>query len=329
MKLSILGRCALGVCAATAMLAGCGGQTGGSAVPAVTSNGDLLHHHSFYYTGAKQSFKVPTGVKSIKVVARGAGGAPLSYYSSERKKYGRAGRIHAVIPVRPGETLYVFVGGKGSGFDSSGGSGFNGGGAGGLYDDCGGRSRTCYGNGGGGATDVREYGDSVNDRILVVGGGGGAGTCGVIGGGGGGKVGGNGASGTDCDGTYFYKGGGGGDGGTQSQGGSGGFGQYGTSGTGGPGNPGTLGKGGSGGEAGYDGSFCSSCSAGAGGGGGGGYYGGGGGGGACSPSAGQPLCGLGGGGGGGSSYAESSATNVQMWQNWKNATGNGLVVFSW
>ena len=29
------------------------------------------------------------------------------------------------------------------------------------------------------------------------------------------------------------------------------------------------------------------------------------------------------------SYVESSVTNVQMWQNWKNATGNGLVVFSW
>ncbi|MFY9720345.1 MAG: hypothetical protein WAK16_11965 [Candidatus Cybelea sp.] len=56
-----------------------------------------------------------------------------------------------------------------------------------------------------------------------------------------------------------------------------------------------------------------------GGGGGGGYYGGGGGEGAVGYW----------GGGGGSSYVERSATDVHFWDGWKNATGNGLVVFSW
>jgi hypothetical protein len=32
---------------------------------------------------------------------------------------------------------------------------------------------------------------------------------------------------------------------------------------------------------------------------------------------------------GGSSFAEPSATQVRFWENWKDATGNGLVVFSW
>ncbi|MGA8796134.1 MAG: glycine-rich protein, partial [Candidatus Cybelea sp.] len=220
MTISGSDRYMLGMCAAIAILVGCGGHTDGSAIPSINGNANvLLHHRPFYYTGKKQSFKVPVGVRSISIVARGAGGAPLSYYSSERKKYGRGGRIHAVIPVRPGEMLYVFVGGEGSpGFDYRGGSGFNGGGAGGLYNGCGGRSRICYGYGGGGASDIRENGDSLSDRIVVVGGGGGAGTCGVIGGGGGGKIGGDGGSGTDCEGTYFYGGGGGGNGGTQSHG---------------------------------------------------------------------------------------------------------------
>jgi hypothetical protein len=35
------------------------------------------------------------------------------------------------------------------------------------------------------------------------------------------------------------------------------------------------------------------------------------------------------GGGGGSSYAEPSAINFRTWGGWKNANGNGLVVFSW
>ncbi|MFY9665140.1 MAG: hypothetical protein WAK19_11895 [Candidatus Cybelea sp.] len=59
-----------------------------------------------------------------------------------------------------------------------------------------------------------------------------------------------------------------------------------------------------------------------GGGGGGGYYGGGGGGGG-------GFAANGGGGGGGSSYVEPIAIEPRMWQGWKNATGDGLVVFSW
>ena len=66
--------------------------------------------------------------------------------------------------------------------------------------------------------------------------------------------------------------------------------------------------------------------AGPGGGGGGGYFGGGGGGGGCPDDFNSNG---GGGGGGGSAYAEPSAKQVHIWENWKDATGYGLVTLSW
>jgi hypothetical protein len=90
-----------------------------------------------------------------------------------------------------------------------------------------------------------------------------------------------------------------------------------------PGNSGengALGTGGAGGQA--AGGYSSG-----GGGGGGEYYGGGG---AGSGEGGYTTdFGGGGGGGGGSSFAEPKATQVHIWQNWKSATGDGQVVFSW
>jgi hypothetical protein len=103
-----------------------------------------------------------------------------------------------------------------------------------------------------------------------------------------------------------------------------------------PGAAGTLGHGGNGGSGGcYYGSGSCFCSAyfwngcpGAGG--GGGYYGGGGGGGGGATYGsvfygGDPS----GGGGGGSSWAKSGVVDFRTWSGWKNATGDGLVVFSW
>ena len=245
---------------------------------------------TFYYTGAEQSFKVPSGVTSINVVADGAAGASRKIrtrwpYSSDHLGY----TSRDVIRVR---------GGQGS--TTSGG--FNGGGG----------VPGAGGYGGGGASDVREGSDGLSDRILVAGAGGGPGAAGQggrgaptkAGGAGGGPTGGQGTGGTGKS-----KHGGGGGGGSQSQGGSGGAGGYYS---GYPGSPGALGSGGTGGQ---NGSY-SSESDGNGGGGGGGYYGGGGGGGGGSLQCGPPVDG-GGGGGGGSSYAESSATGVKMYQGWK------------
>lgn len=268
---------------------------------------------TFKYTGNEQSFTVPSGVKTITVIARGA--------SSPRKRncafQGRGGRVHAQIPVKQGEKLFIFVGGE---------YGFNGGGTGGSGS---------YGIPGGGASDVRENGDGLANRVLVAGGGGAAGESDsvhvpVCGGGGGGKVGGTGESGSYSRGGSA---GGGGTGGTQSAGGTGGAGGLGIGGSypGSPGTPGEFGIGGNGGSGGcfykhYCGcGYANGCY---GGGGGGGYYGGGGGGGGGAAYAsiyGAP----GGGGGGGSSYVEPRATDAHFWKNWKDASGNGIVVFSW
>jgi hypothetical protein len=309
MKSLELNRYALAIGAAAALLAGCGGSQPPIAAPGVMVQNHAINvtmatqHETFNYTGAEQSFKVPAAVTRIDVDARGAAGTghKPGYIGSP----GNGGRVTATIPVQAGQTLDVFVGGKGSGETG----GFNGGGNGG------GGSACSYGSGGGGASDVRQHGDTLSDRILVAGAGGGVGSnfgSGAInGGGGGGKKGGNGENGASPGG------GGGGEGGSQSKGGAGGHAGAARHGHGHRGHAGVLGIGGNGGTCGY-----TRYVGGSGGGGGGGYYGGGAGGGGSYLE-------QGGGGGGGSSYVESSATNVHFVRGWKKATGNGLVVFSW
>ena len=308
-------RWALSVSVAAALLGACSGSSiphaGGNATADAAAP---KNSKTFRYTGAEQRFIVPEGVSQLTVVARGGEGGGFSIYPSSDNP-GFPGRVHATIPVHPADILYVFVGGSGTH------GGFNGGGAAGAP------GRKNYpGNPGGGASDIRVGGDTVNDRIIVAAGGGGAGQAVLTyghndGGNGGGLAGKSGGGG----GSSYDAGGGGGGGGTQSEGGSGGTGgltYYSKSGQ--PGGNGALGLGGSGGNG-----ICTN--AGGGGGGGGGYYGGGGGGGggnhhgtACySYSEGQ-----GGGGGGGSSYVEASAIKSRMWTGWKSK-GDGLVIFTW
>ena len=305
---TVLSRNALIICAVI-LVSSCGGLQmpyNGRYIGADSRN-SFPSHQTFKYTGKLQYFDVPATVTSIRVIARGGSGAGGNNVTG-----GRGGRVSAILPVRPGEKLFIFVGGaaleRTGGFDG----GANGGAPRGL---CG-----CGGYGGGGASDVRQNGRLLKDRILVVGGGGGAGfdtneCLHPEGGKGGGLV-------ADGGKGYGYGCGGGGGGGTQSVGGIGGTAGGGDRGTGKPGKDGTFGLGGRGGSGGRYGG------GGAGGGGGGGYYGGGGGGSGSDYGSGSPYY-SGGGGGGGSSYVESSATNVHMWRGWKNATGDGLVVFSW
>lgn len=304
------GRLAL-IVGAAALLSACGGSSMPMGEPSTVYAGNHVAKgaKTFYYNGHEQTFLVPNGVRQLSVVMRGAAGGG--------KFHGRGGRVHGVIRVRPGEILYVFVGGQAS----STTGGFNGGASGGYGSYC----RNCPGFGGGGASDVREGSDTLPDRVLVVGGGGGEGGINPygykepgVGGKGGGKAGGGGgnaggSSGSECGGY-------GGGGGTQYGGGSGGAGGTCFIGSGNFGQNGSLGFGGAGGQGGY-------AAAAGGGGAGGGYYGGGGGGaGSAYNSAGE---GSGGGGGGGSSWSKSSVADFRTWAGWKNATGDGLVVFSW
>jgi hypothetical protein len=304
-------RYVLANCVAAAMLAACGGSQLPMGAPSVIGEAQS-HHQTFDYTGKKQTFKVPAGVKLITVDARGAAGG--GSYSGHQG--GLGGRVTAELPVTPGESLTIFVGGSTDG--ASGG--YNGGGRG-ISFTLSGSNVISYG--GGGATDIRESGTALNDRILVAGGGGGLGNgefagVGGSGGLGGGEVAGNGAEGEGSKGRhgyhcYFYGGGGGG--GTQHDGGRGG--RNSCDGRGGA--DGALGDGGNGGEG---------SSAGGGGGGGGGYYGGGGGGGGTFRQS-QQYSGSSGGGGGGSSYAEPRAQKYRNWRGWKSAIGSGRVVISW
>jgi Glycine rich protein len=290
------------------LLAGCAGAHSVTGLTPLAQPGGIASKQTFVYTGNEQKFKVPAGVTQIVVTVDGASGAP-GYddgYGSYASPGGLGSRVRATIPVTPRETLAIFVGGNGSQ------GGFNGGGSG-----------NGYGGSGGGASDVRQGGDKVKDRVIVAAGGGGGGeagacvttTCGYTTGGAGG-VGGKmrGGLGGNASGTL---GGSGGGGGRQSAGGHGGAGGAGSC-------SGSDGEQGAGGAGGGDLSHCGNL----GGGGGGGYYGGGGGGGGgvygSSPS---EFAAAGGGGGGGSSFAEKSAGNVYMHAG--KRSGNGVIVISW
>jgi hypothetical protein len=265
---------------------------------------------TFGYTGAEQSYVVPSGVTSLQVAATGAPGA--TGLTGGAGAVGGAGadgaRVSAVVPVTPGETLYLEVGGAGGAGNNSGtaNGGFNGGGSG------------IAGGGGGGASDLRTVScgaacpgssASLQSRLLVAAGGaGGAGSFDVLSGGAGGAGGLVGVDGKGGQASLLCTGGGGGTGATASAGGAGGTAAStliadptlcfaGTS------TAGVLGNGGAAAQG-----------ADSGGGGGGGYYGGGGGGAGATSG--------GGGGGGGSSFGPAGATFAQ------DATGTPAVTLT-
>jgi hypothetical protein len=298
-------------------LAGCAGSQPPIGAPSAVELLGKKHSKTFSYTGAKQMFTVPKGVTAVTVTASGASGAPNG---SSPNLSGAGGLVVATIPVTPEEPLAIFVGGEGTG--NSGGYNGGGNGAGGGL----------AGLAGGGASDVRQGRDRLNNRVVVAGGGGGQGGPttratnsvkypGGAGGSAGGRKGAHGLPLTQVDSTAA-----GGGGGTQRDGGSGGAAGGGSGGETCFGNNGTNG---SLGEGGFGGNACFSYEGGAGGGGGGGYYGGGGGGGAGGwVSTGYAFSGGAGGGGGGSSYVEKSATHVTD-KAGAAAPGNGQVIISW
>jgi Bacterial Ig-like domain (group 3)/Bacterial Ig-like domain (group 1) len=241
-----------------------------------------------FTTPGESPFTVPAGVTSLHVVAIGGGGAAGNFDSGGSAGSGTT--VAADIPVTPGASLFVEVGGNATGPSAGAGGGGAGspssGGGGGASD-----LRTCSVT----AADCPTLGMAQDPRLVVAAGGGGGAVGGAITGGGGG---GGGFGTATCNpGTPGTEGGGpvpggGGGGGGCGGGGGGGTGTPGAQTTG----PGGAGVAGAGAGAGLRG----------GGGGGSGFFGGGGGG---SGGAGS---GGGGGGGGGSSFVESGATNVSM-----------------
>ncbi|NOQ74083.1 MAG: T9SS type A sorting domain-containing protein [Crocinitomix sp.] len=266
---------------------------------------------TFSYTGGPDTYTVPPGVYSIQVETYGAQGQAITDEQYDESTGGLGGYAIGTLAVTPGEVLNVYVGGTGT----EPVAGFNGGGLGGYgtpSDGDAGRAGS-----GGGASDIRQGGAALGDRVIVGGGGGGGGrdyvngTCQPCGTGGNGGAGGA-LVGTDGDDPaddiygFYFNPGSGGKGGTGIAGGAGGDGPEGPD-----GEAGSLGNGGNG----RDGNY-SVASGGA----GGGYYGGGSGAGANSGSG-----DAGGGGAGGSSYLGAltdAATSAGI------RSGNGEVIIS-
>ena len=236
-----------------------------SANPSPTCSGAACSI-DFVYTGDYYQWSAPISGSYTFETWGAKGGDITDTYAIAGAKGGYA---KGSMNLTAGQTIYIYVGGKGA--DRLGNHVYNGyvSVAGGWN---GGGPTTSWGNGspGGGGTDLRISGTALANRVIVAGGGGGGGWIYAKGGEGGGT--------TGTNGTQSNQTGTGASGGTQLAGGAVGSagGTYKTA--------GSLGQGGSG----------SGSSAG-GGGGGGGYYGGGGG-------------GYNDGGGGGSSYVGTLTT---------------------
>jgi hypothetical protein len=279
----------------------------------------------FSTTGGQQNWTVPAGVTYVMADTQGAQGGSTG---------GQGGRTKTYITTTPSETLYMYVGGQGgSGYRSpcggnpgQVGGGFNGGGIGGSVSDgygCPSGLAYALGPGGGGASDIRQGGNALANRIVVSGGGGGGaypnsgcgGTPATVGQGAGynTNAGEGGVTGlAACGGGWPF--GAQGRAASTSAGGSGGSGSV-YSGT-----AGSLGQGGNGqtGAVGGD-------NPGYGGGGGGGYYGGGG-------AGSNSNYGSAGSGGGGSGFLAGGLTSLFSSYGTSSAgynTGNGQIFILW
>ncbi|GEM_PF-3274208 len=151
-----------------------------------------------FNTAGSNTLTVPSGCNGATLQLWGAGGGGGNVYAGAGSGY-----ITGAMPVIPGSTLYIYVGGAGT---YSGAAGTNGGGAG--------EYSGASGNGGaGGCSAVSTSGGtwnsvSLNANIFIVAAGGGQGGASGVGGAGGGTIGSNGA------GSSY------GSGGTQSAGGA-------------------------------------------------------------------------------------------------------------
>ena len=159
-------------CEAACLYVDCAGVCGGSYIEDECGNcfdPDLEATIGFSYTGDVQEWVVPEGVTSIRLEAWGAvGGESFSCTEGPNPQFdgGLGGYAAGDLAVVPGQTLYLYVGGKGGiGYDGPFEGGWNGGGNGGYW-----------AGGGGGASDIRTIPNDLNSRVLVAGGGGGGNT---------------------------------------------------------------------------------------------------------------------------------------------------------
>lgn len=159
---------------------------------------------NFSYTGADQTWTVPTGIYSITVTVRGASGGNASSATG-----GAGATVATTIPVIPGDTLRLVVGAKGN-------DGVLGGttnitcpyGAGGIGGRGAGGSAYSAGAGGGYSGIFKSNSISVANALVVAGGGGGATLFNVtISNGGAAGTSGNATDGVNGSGSYGHVGG--------------------------------------------------------------------------------------------------------------------------
>ena len=131
-----------------------------TAAPAVTTR--------FEFTGAEQPYTVPASVCSISVLAAGGSGG------SFRNNHGMGGTAQGTLPVTPGQTLSVVVGGFGESGANVAAGGFPNGGEGGTGVTGGDGPLFWSGGAGGGSSDVRTAAGDPTTRLIIGGGGGGA-----------------------------------------------------------------------------------------------------------------------------------------------------------
>lgn len=162
------------------------GQNGLLLLFPVLSNGDRLPEQTYFFSGGKQSYRVPKEtshpVVAVDVYGWGAGGGSAGKASTPSAMlFGNGGGgafVRGLFRVSPGDSVELLVGGGGKTQADSNGrnGGFHGGGDGGIGDFA--------GAGGGGASELRINGRTV---LIAAGGGGGGATdyCCAHGGGGG------------------------------------------------------------------------------------------------------------------------------------------------
>lgn len=139
---------------------------------------------NFSFTGAEQTWSIPSDSDKVSIECwAGAGGKGYTDSGHDSRDVSNGdlgGYATGNLNVTGGETLYVYVGGRGGdGADGSGGSGgWPTGGSGGE------NSGVVSGGGGGGSSDIRQGGNTLTDRVIVAGAGGGGGAAAETSGGG-------------------------------------------------------------------------------------------------------------------------------------------------
>lgn len=123
------------------------------------------------YTGNTQTFTAPAdGDYTLEVAGAQGGDHPSTSKENATSIGGQGGTSKGTIHLKAGETLYIEVGNKPSGYNGS----YNGSDSGWL----GVAANGTYVGGslvaGGGATDIRKGGNGIDNRVIVAGGGGGA-----------------------------------------------------------------------------------------------------------------------------------------------------------